>query len=624
MVGLVQNRHQEIAGLGVAAHQHVGPAGVDHLDGKAHRAGAVGHRLDIVFAVLAPDLFQNGTDLLIVADEDGLDPALALGLEQAGQDILRIRARNGDAHRMVEASGLVDDGLKLFCVLAHTSPPMSDRLVPPCRDRYCFSHRNIVSQCTVCARGFSVLFLFSSKYAASGVAVKFAHGSGELAQQLFLRACQVFRDLHRNGYKLVAASGAAQIGDALAAQAEDRAGLRPLGDGELDLAVERGDLHLGAEGGLRVADLLLEQDGGAVALETGVRAHDDGHQQIACRAAVGPRVAAAGLGDGLPVVDAGGDVDLHLVLTADAAHAPAGLAGLVDDFAGAAALGAGGARLHHAEGRALVDRDMARALAVRADLRRRAGGAARALAVRAALDAADRDLLLAAEGGLLEADVQRGAQVVALARRVRVGARRAAEAAEDVAEDVAEAPEAAKASEAVKPAEAARARVGIEGGEAELVVLLALFLVREDLVGLVGLLEALLAGLVAGVQIGVVFLGQLSVCFFDFIRCGVLFDAQHLIIVSFFGHEGLLIYMLSGGVYAPPETGFHLLVLGITCCRRPQRCSRRRSNPDRPGRRAGDRPPGWDRSPRPARRPAPDTASRRSCRRPGSAPRSRP
>ena len=79
--------------------------------------------LDVVFAVLAADLLENGADLLIVADKDGLDPALALGLEKAGQDILRIRARNGDAHRTVKAPGLVDDGLKLFGVLAHTSPP---------------------------------------------------------------------------------------------------------------------------------------------------------------------------------------------------------------------------------------------------------------------------------------------------------------------------------------------------------------------------------------------------------------------------------------------------------------------------------------------------------------------
>ena len=70
----------------------------------------------------------------------------------------------------------------------------------------------------------------------------------------------------------------------------------------------------------------------------------------------------------------------------------------------------------------------------------------------------------------------------------------------------------------------------------ELIVLLALLWVGENFICLIALLEALLTGLVAGVKIRVVLLGELPVCFFYLIGRGVLADAQHLVIVSFISH----------------------------------------------------------------------------------------
>ena len=112
---------------------------------------------------------------------------------------------------------------------------------------------------------------------------------------------------------------------------------------------------------------------------------------------------------------------------------------------------------------------------------------------------------------------------------------RAKAAAKQVAEDIAKAAEAAKIPKAAKTA-AVKAGVGIEGCMAILVILLPLFLIGEHLIGLIGLLEPLLTGLVAGVQIRVVLLGELPVCFFYLIGRGVLADAQHLVIVSFISH----------------------------------------------------------------------------------------
>ena len=135
---------------------------------------------------------------------------------------------------------------------------------------------------------------------------------------------------------------------------------------------------------------------------------------------------------------------------------------------------------------------------------------------------------------------QRGAHIVAPARGVGVAGLGAA--AEDAREDVAEAAAAEDIVEAAEAPEAARAvtGVGVEGRVAELVVLLALVGIGEDLIGLVGLLEALLTGLVAGVLIGVVLLGDLAVCFFDLVLRGALRNAEHLVVITFICHRILL------------------------------------------------------------------------------------
>ena len=223
----------------------------------------------------------------------------------------------------------------------------------------------------------------------------------------------------------------------------------------------------------------------------------------------------------------------------------------MDDLAAAAALFARAARLHHAEGGALRGAHAAGALAVRADLRRRAGGAAGALAVRTLLDAADVDLLLAAERRLFKGDIQAHAQVFAPARAgadvlaAHGGVRRtlrAAEAAEAAAENVAEAAaenvteDIAEAAEAAKPGAAGAAGGRVERRMAELVILRALVGIGQHLVGLVDLLEALLAFFIARMQVRVVGLGQLAVGFFDLVLGCAFFDTEHFIIISFFSH----------------------------------------------------------------------------------------
>ena len=211
----------------------------------------------------------------------------------------------------------------------------------------------------------------------------------------------------------------------------------------------------------------------------------------------------------------------------------------MDDLAAAAALLAHAAGLHHAERGALRGVHAAGALAVRADLRRGAGGAAGALAVRALLDTADVDLLLAAERRLFKGDVQAHAQIVAPARAAALGLPAAAEAAaEDIAEDVPEAAaeNVAKAAEAAETGPAGAAGGRVERRMAELVILRALVGIGQHLVGLVDLLEALLTFLIARMQVRVVGLGQLAVGFFDLVLGCAFFNTEHFIIISFFSH----------------------------------------------------------------------------------------
>ena len=250
---------------------------------------------------------------------------------------------------------------------------------------------------------------------AFGLAV-FADGGFELAEQLLLLARELGRRLDDDGDELVAARLVADVGDALAAQAEGGAGLRALGDLVADLAVERRDLDGCAERGLREGDGHLAHDIRAVTREDRVLAHRDRHEQIAVRAAVRAGVALVAHAEGLAVVDAGRDLDLDGLGVADLALAAAGGAGVGDDGTGAAALRARLRGLHGHAHEVLLRAHGAGAVAIRTGLRGRAFLRAGAVAGAAGLDAGEGDLALAAEGRVFKADLDLADNVLALAR----------------------------------------------------------------------------------------------------------------------------------------------------------------------------------------------------------------
>lgn len=145
-------------------------------------------------------------------------------------------------------------------------------------------------------------------------------------------------------------------------------------------------------------------------------------------------------------------------------------------------------------------------MALGADLRRGAGGAAAALTGGALLHALHRQLLFAAEGGLRKAQGYADPDALAPLRAVAALLLAAEAAAEEAAEDV---PQIAEIETAAETAALTGAVIGIGAGKAELVIAGLLLRIGQDLVGLVDLFELLLGLLVAGVHVRVIFAGQL-------------------------------------------------------------------------------------------------------------------
>ena len=239
-----------------------------------------------------------------------------------------------------------------------------------------------------------------------------------------------------------------------------------------------------------------------------LHSYGNGDQQVAGRAAVLSGVALTPDGDGLAVVDTGWDAGLDGFALAYRACAVAVLAGLVDDLALAAALGTGGAGGEHAHGGLSPYLDLTAAVAVRADLRRGAGGAAVAVAGAALLHTIHGNFFFAAESRFLKTDGQGHADALPPLGRVGVGPPSAAEtASEKAAENVAQVSE---VEVPVKPGPAG-AKVGVHARVAVLVVPGLLVSVGQHLVSLVDLLELLLGLFIAGVQVGVVLPGHLFI-----------------------------------------------------------------------------------------------------------------
>ena len=168
----------------------------------------------------------------------------------------------------------------------------------------------------------------------------------ELAQQLLLILVELHRGLHHHLAQQVAGGAAAHRLDALAAQAEELAGLCLGRNLQFHPAIQGRHLQLATERGVDEVDRHLAVQVLAVALEDMVRLDVHLDVEIPRRAAVEPRLALAVQANAIAGVDARGNLHRQGAGLAHAALAVALVAGHLDVLAGAVA---GRAGLLHGE-----------------------------------------------------------------------------------------------------------------------------------------------------------------------------------------------------------------------------------------------------------------------------------
>src|ERR1017187_8814992 len=315
-------------------------------------------------------------------------------------------------------------------------------------------------------------------------------------------------------------------GHALVAQLELRAVLRAFRDLELVRLAQGRHFDLAAQSGLRH----IQRDGAVqvvfVALEERVILHLEEHVEIAGRAAVTARLAFAGQAEAVAVIHPGRDVDLELALHLAVTVALTFGARVADDLAASVARAARAANRQEA----LLVEHFAAAVAGGAVARPAARFAAPALAALAALHARHLDFRAHAEHGVLKAQFQIVAHVLAALRaRALASAAGIAEKvaeAEEIAQDVAEIGEGFRIV-------AGRAAGALHAGMAETIVGGALLRIAQHAICLAGFLEFLFRARVVRIAVGMIPLGQFPVSAFDLLIAGFLADAEYFVIISF-------------------------------------------------------------------------------------------
>src|SRR5947209_18436250 len=224
------------------------------------------------------------------------------------------------------------------------------------------------------AAGEDVLYFVEEAFVFGGGVGGGAEGGGELAEEFLLLVAEFGGGADLEMHLEVAAAVLAQVGDALAADADDPAALGAGGDLQRQLlAVQGGNRELVAEGGLRDIDRHLEQQVVALALEEAMRLDVQHYVQVARHTAAWGRLALAIHAQLDTLVCAGRDFDHQAGPTANHAATLTLVAGVGDDLPFAVAAIAQRDVDELAKDRLLDAPDLAAAVATRALRRLRAG-----------------------------------------------------------------------------------------------------------------------------------------------------------------------------------------------------------------------------------------------------------
>jgi hypothetical protein len=169
------------------------------------------------------------------------------------------------------------------------------------------------------------------------------HGPFQLLQQIALRLRQLRRRRDANLYNEVALAVLVKVRDALAAQPDLLAALRPFGNLDIRRPFEGLNLELCSKSRLRKRDGHHTMKIVAVPLKELVRLDVENDVKVTGGAAEYAGLALALVADAGVLLHAGGNLDQDGVLLLDPGLAPAALAGIADGGTRAAALGAGSA-----------------------------------------------------------------------------------------------------------------------------------------------------------------------------------------------------------------------------------------------------------------------------------------
>jgi hypothetical protein len=245
--------------------------------------------------------------------------------------------------------------------------------------------------------------------------------------------------------------------------------------------------------------------------------------QIAVRAAFASGIAFAGNAHLVPVIDAGGNLQFDGSLTNHSTFAPAGFAGILDDFSGPAALRT---RARNAE-ETLLKTHLSMAIARRAGRRAAALLSATAGTLHTRLMTRILDLSRHAEGGIFKFKLQIVTKIrSALDSTPSMTAAKRISETENIAEHIAEVGKDARIETGIAACGAAQSGMAIP------VICRAFLGIGKNRIGLGRFLESILGLFVSGIAIRVVLKRKLSICALHFLVRRRFSDAQNFVIVS--------------------------------------------------------------------------------------------
>src|SRR5690606_29414739 len=344
-------------------------------------------------------------------------------------------------------------------------------------------------------------------------------------QQLFLAFAQVHRRLDNDAAEQVARATAAHRRHALAAQAEEFAGLRFWRNFQLYATFERRHFELTAQRRVGKTDRHFAEQMLAVALENRMFAHRYLHVEIADRTTVRTRFAFTCETNSIAGIDTRRHFHRQRLGFFNHATAITLAARVRDHLALAATVRAG---LLYRE-KALLHANLAGAATGCTGDRRAAFLGAGATAFLAVHQCRHADFCRGALHRFLKADFEGVTQIGAALR----AAATTAAAAKDIAEHVAENIREAAIASATKTAGTGAAGAAIDGRVAELVVGGALLLIGKHFISFVRFLEVVLCLFVARIAVRVVLHRHSAIGFLDIGVDGVTRHSQHLVIISF-------------------------------------------------------------------------------------------